>query len=584
MGENPKEEKKKGFITEEDTATLLQRYTATTILALLQEVAHLLQSEKIDWDKLVANTTTGITNAREYQMLWRHLAYREPLPDKFDDGARPTDVDSDYEYEVEVAPPVSGEASTEAAACVKVLMASGLPSDSSHLNGTTVEAPLTINIPNGQSSKTYEPSASAKGMNITVPVSIQKQTLPATTTTAAAKAEGDDANRSTSNIMAPRKKRKKWTEEEDLELVSAVNIYGEGNWTQIVKANFKGDRTANQLSQRWGIVKKRQKKLGLGEGGTPCIKKEALLAAHQAITHFLDNGPNRASITVGTAGTNANGTSAETNANSRSGVTNGIRNSGLHTTAAEGLNAKKPNRIGSFGSTPKGRVISKKTLPKSNMNPDIIRATAVAAGARIVTQSDAELLKAAQAKNTIHIMPQTGGSIKTLTPGGLSIKSEPHPTVHHIRTGPAATLPSTHPPTRHPGSLKAVSQTSQQALKIDTSRKITGVNSSPGAEVLPKQVQNEVLPGSGQVQEGKVESPKQKAESESLLTNAQNPAGSLHTKIDGSNDKAVTGEERRGSIGGGDDPSAVNGEDQNTTLKQTTDVSDHDLKQGGGSH
>lgn len=131
----------------------------------------------------------------------------------------------------------------------QVLMASGLPSDSSHLNGTTVEAPLTINIPNGQSSKTYEPSASAKGMNITVPVSIQKQILPATTTTAAAKAEGDDANRSTSNIMAPRKKRKKWTEEEDLELVSAVNIYGEGNWTQIVKANFKGDRTANQLSQ-----------------------------------------------------------------------------------------------------------------------------------------------------------------------------------------------------------------------------------------------------------------------------------------------------------------------------------------------
>ena len=62
------------------------RYSAATILALLQEVAHLMQSEKINYDELVAKTTTGITNAREYQMLWRHLAYREPLPEKFDDG------------------------------------------------------------------------------------------------------------------------------------------------------------------------------------------------------------------------------------------------------------------------------------------------------------------------------------------------------------------------------------------------------------------------------------------------------------------------------------------------------------------
>nr|XP_011464686.1 PREDICTED: uncharacterized protein LOC101299478 isoform X2 [Fragaria vesca subsp. vesca] len=527
---------KKGFITEEDTATLLQRYSAATILALLQEVAHLMQSEKINYDELVAKTTTGITNAREYQMLWRHLAYREPLPDKFDDGEALMDVDSDYEYDVEVAPPVTADASTEAAACVKVLMASGLPSDSSHLNGTTVEAPLTINIPNGQSSKAHEPSISARGVNITVPVSIQKQTFPATTTTAVAKVEGDDANKAASNTMAPRRKRKKWSEEEDLELISAVNIYGEGNWTQIVKANFKGDRTANQLSQRWGIVKKRQRKSGPGEGdkGTQSVKKEALLAAHQAITHFLDSGSNRTLITVGTGGTNVNINTAETNANNESGVTNGIHNSGLQTTTAEGLNAKKTNRMGSFGPTPKGRITSKKTLPKSNMNLDPLSATAVAAGARIVSQSDAELLKAAaQAKNAIHIMPQTGGSIKSST-------------VHHIRTNPAATLPSTHPTTRHPGSVKAVPQTSQQALNIDTSRNITGVNSSPAAEVLPKPVQiGEHLSGSEQIQEGKVESPKQTAVSESLLTDAQNPAASLDTKKDESNDKAITGDERK---------------------------------------
>ena len=56
------------------------------------------------------------------------------------------------------------------------------------------------------------------------------------------------------------------------------------------------------ISQRWGIVKKRQRKSGPGEGdkGTQSVKKEALLAAHQAITHFLDSGSNRTPITVGT--------------------------------------------------------------------------------------------------------------------------------------------------------------------------------------------------------------------------------------------------------------------------------------------
>lgn len=64
------------------------RYTATTVLALLQEVA---QSEgvKIDWNALVKKTSTGISNAREYQMLWRYLAYRHTLLETLEDGAQP---------------------------------------------------------------------------------------------------------------------------------------------------------------------------------------------------------------------------------------------------------------------------------------------------------------------------------------------------------------------------------------------------------------------------------------------------------------------------------------------------------------
>lgn len=64
------------------------RYTANTVLTLLQEVAQ-FEGVKIDWNALVKTTTTGISNAREYQMLWRHLAYRHALLENFEHGAQP---------------------------------------------------------------------------------------------------------------------------------------------------------------------------------------------------------------------------------------------------------------------------------------------------------------------------------------------------------------------------------------------------------------------------------------------------------------------------------------------------------------
>ncbi|WRX30136.1 hypothetical protein QQP08_022623 [Theobroma cacao] len=79
---------KKGSVSEEDISSLLQRYTATTVLALLQEVAQ-FPGVKLNWNALVKKTSTGISNAREYQMLWRHLAYRDVLLEKLEDGAEP---------------------------------------------------------------------------------------------------------------------------------------------------------------------------------------------------------------------------------------------------------------------------------------------------------------------------------------------------------------------------------------------------------------------------------------------------------------------------------------------------------------
>ena len=58
------------------------------ILTLLQEVSQ-VADVSIDWSALVKRTATGITNAREYQMLWRHLAYHHALLEKTDDAAEP---------------------------------------------------------------------------------------------------------------------------------------------------------------------------------------------------------------------------------------------------------------------------------------------------------------------------------------------------------------------------------------------------------------------------------------------------------------------------------------------------------------
>lgn len=64
------------------------RYSPTTILNLLKEVAQ-SAGPKLDWDTLVKYSNTGISSAREYQMLWRYLAYKTPVLEKLETGAEP---------------------------------------------------------------------------------------------------------------------------------------------------------------------------------------------------------------------------------------------------------------------------------------------------------------------------------------------------------------------------------------------------------------------------------------------------------------------------------------------------------------
>ncbi|KAF9603126.1 hypothetical protein IFM89_033962 [Coptis chinensis] len=404
--------KNKISISEEDISLLLPKYSAATIITLLQEISKFLTDKKIDWNEIVKKTLTGITNAREYQMVWRHLAYRDTLLENVDNAAELLEDDSDLESELEAFPPVSGEALVEAAACVKVLLGSDLPSDSSPLNRAIVEAPLTINIPNGQAcgavSDNPEP-ASTQGKNITIPVSVQRQSVPTSTSI-----ESLEGNGSAAGCLPARRKRKPWTEEEDLELIAAVQKCGERNWANILKGDFKGDRTASQLSQRWTIIRKRQASLNSGGAGNPANPQltEAQLATRQAVSHAL-NMPS----------------------------------------AACSVGASVPGIPSSSASVPS---VPEDISPGSQIQQaPHNKLTALASGARIAPPSAAaSLLKAAQSKSALHIRPGSGSLIKTSLPGATSLAGS-RPNVHYIRPGQAlssALYCSPRPSIQQPGS------------------------------------------------------------------------------------------------------------------------------------
>lgn len=402
---------KRGFVTEDDMSTLLQRYTAFTMLTLLQEVGQ-VNGSKIDWNDLVKKTATGITSAREYQMVWRHLAYRKVLLDKFDDNAQPMDDDSDLEYELESFPPVSSEASTEAAAWGKVFIASGALRDSNMSNGNTVEASLTIQIPNGQTSGTVAANSlqgiSAFGKKLTVPVTVQTQPMPSVSA-----AEGLDTSGPASANL-PRRRRKAWTGAEDMELITAVQKYGEGNWANILKTDFKGDRTASQLSQRWATIRK-QHVMMVGNGSH---LSEAQLAARHAVSMAFRDNVRAACPISPNAGTN-----------SGSGPSNSS-----HFAAADVASAG-PQPKHQQDLVPSKPIIPKIPLPKPAINPDLmVKTAAMAASSRVATHSGAaaSLQKAALSKKGVHIMPGGTPAVKSSVPGSFNgLPSN----VHFMRTG-----------------------------------------------------------------------------------------------------------------------------------------------------
>lgn len=238
----------------------------------------------------------------------------------------------------------------------------------------------------------------------------------------------------------------------------------------------------------------------------------------------------------------------------------------------EGSIPTKSFPIGSLGSLAKSQVSSIKPSTKPTIGSDsALRATAVAAGARIASPSDvASFIKATQAKNAVHIKSAGGFSTKLSMPGGVSTHSETHTNVRleakPCSSYPAVTVTS---PASHPGSVKASSPTVQHAPSAFatpsnmSSEQTNAVSSSLPSELLPKQevrtadgikvsesgfapkvVQEDGACVSGnalseQVQEDKAPSPDKKAEFTKQLNGVDSPNSSLNTKTAESDEKAA---------------------------------------------
>lgn len=528
--------KRKANITERDVALLLRRYSATTVLALLHEVTK-CASAKIDWNSLVKNTATGITNAREYQMLWRHLAYRETLAEKYEDDAQLLDDDSDLDFEIEPLPAVGSEALSEAAACVKVLATSGTPNNAGLPSHSTLEAPLTINIPSNTKISDVElnnqqSTISTQGMNITVPVSIQKQPTVSSS-------EGIDGNVSANSAQPVRKKRKLWTTEEDKELIAAVQKCGEGNWSSILKGAFKHDRTASQLSQRWSLIRKRQgvsNQGNLGNSSTLSATLDATQSIAQAVPVAISTMAGVAVTTTAVTANSAGATAAMTSCSSlvqpmaltgmgtsftqsTAGTVSDNSASQLHqaqhvhdqgivrgSTSSSNVSATLPSSTksrhttkkhatktaasfpsmssgpGRCGNTPASRPGTSEALSRGSIKTlsgphPMVQAAAVAAGARIAPASAAaSLFKAAQSGNAVHI--GHGGvslvkSVHATQAGSIGGGSTRASNVHYIRSGSVLSPPVSS------GTVSSVQRLPATQVKIHTGRAATAGQTVP---------------------------------------------------------------------------------------------------------
>lgn len=121
-------------------------------------------------------------------------------------------------------------------------------------SSSTIEAPMTIHIPNCHSSTNPEEniqhSNSIQGTSVIFPVTVQRQTLPTGSVTESVEAKGTSSGK-----LSSKRRRKAWSEEEDKQLREFVQQCGEGNWATMSKGDdFPIKRSPTQLAQVGFII------------------------------------------------------------------------------------------------------------------------------------------------------------------------------------------------------------------------------------------------------------------------------------------------------------------------------------------
>ncbi|PKU83655.1 uncharacterized protein LOC110101951 [Dendrobium catenatum] len=331
---------------------LFYRYNLTIIITILKEISE-ITDVKIDWKTLVKRSSTGISNAREYQMLWRHLAYREPLFENLVE-TEPEEDDSDLEFELEAVPSASAEASLQANKCIEVIMPSSMIPD----------APMSdFHFRKESHSKKAVHPSTVKNTILLNSVAKKQTLMPAYTGTL-------QGNEIAYPAFSNKRKRNSWTTQEENDLIAAVKKHGEGNWLNILKDDFKQDRTTSQLSKRWNIIKKRLTSSNLASNDkiNDWVLHNEQLATRKAISMAL-NIP-----TIGSL-------------------------SKLLSDARPDYSLEASKKLQQPASPQK--TMKKSAIASSLVTPDpLIQAAAVAAGGRIIDPSAAaSFLKATNSKN-----------------------------------------------------------------------------------------------------------------------------------------------------------------------------------------
>lgn len=464
--------KRKRSLSEDEVYLLLHRYAPSTILTALQEVAQHADGRRIDWRAVVGKSTTGITSAREYQMLWRHVAYHHDLDESVTGGDQPLGDDSDLELELEPVPNPTTEDLSEATALAKALI-SGSSRDqaSGHRN---LDAPMlnTLNEKMVRVPSEKQLGQSHRIINNTGPVSNSKQ----------ASHSGPSPHPLDANGASKKKKKTKaWSKEEDADLTAGVQKYGEGNWEDILqKYNFDNTRTPDLLSQRWALICKRpggSTKHASSKHGTVASSEErkaALNALKMAVgpirgTSALRSGvhqqtiqhkstvfaPNIPEVRSGAAPSPAPApppalalpVPVPDSVPSVRPVSGSVQvQSPLHQGQQAPARAAPPKQSNASNKTRKKQAAK----PNPAIIQSSIQAAAFAAGGRLAPASAAaSFLKAAQSKTAVHIRHQGAGpsqssasykaSIMVVDPGtqpGVSLHAEP-PNATAPKSGPS---------------------------------------------------------------------------------------------------------------------------------------------------